>query len=112
MIVLEISNSELILKQIDFGDELDIYKKESFFLPCTSHLKAEKFYQHEKELESVLKKIDFTTFMPGAFPCVTSGDEAMVKATEMFENGDEINSSVVTKDKNKMKSAFQMIKIK
>ena len=114
MIVLEISNSELILKQIDFGDELDIDKKESFFLPCTSHLKAEKFYQNEKELESVLKKIDFTTFMPGAFPCVTSGDEAMVKATEMFENGDEINFSVVTKGKgyDEMKNAFQMIKIK
>ena len=39
-------------------------------------------------------------------------DEDMVKATEMFENGDEINFSVVTKDKNEMKSAFQMIKIK
>ena len=107
------TNSELILKQIDFGDELDVDKKESFFLPCTSNIKAEKFYQNEKELESLLKKIDFTTFRPGAFPCVTSGDADLVKATEMFENGDEINFSVVTKeDNNEMKNSFQMIKIK
>ena len=91
--VIEKNKTTVKLKQIDFGSDITVLLKDSFFMPSTSYPKSQSFYHGFGELESLMARVDFTNISPGVIPCQCSGDQ-LVKAKDKYENDESIEFSV------------------
>ena len=96
VVVLKITESEMILKQIDFGGEItaDLQMK-CLFLPSTAYFKTRGFYSKSEELASLIKEVDFSTLNPGAVPCKCSEKDLGI-ADKAYDNSVPIEFSVTS----------------
>ena len=94
--MIEKNKTTVKLKQIDFGSDITVLLKDSFFMPSTSYPKSQSFYHGFEELETLMAQVDFTNISPGVIPCQCSGEE-LVKAKDKYENDEPIEFSVNSK---------------
>ena len=98
--VIEKNKTKVKLKQIDFGSDITVLLKDSFFMPSTSYPKSQSFYHEFRELETLMLQVDFTTLSPGVIPCQCSGEQ-LVKAKDAYENDETIEFSVKSRKTEK-----------
>ena len=98
--VIEKNKTTVKLKQIDFGSDITVLLKDSFFMPSTSYPKSQSFYHEFTELETLMVQVDFTTLSPGVIPCQCSGEQ-LVKAKDAYENDETIEFSVKSRKTEK-----------
>ena len=98
--MIEKNKTTVKLKQIDFGSDITVLLKNSFFMPSTSYPKSQSFYHGFAELETLMTQVDFTNISPGVIPCQCSGDQ-LVKAKDKYEDDEPIEFSVKSKTTEK-----------